>query len=445
MTAFIIMTILALMLVTGTPISIALGMTVLSFLVLFSSFDMVTVNIISQRLFTGLESFAIMAVPFFVLAGAFLTDGGVAKRIIQFAINLVGWMPGGLAMASVLACAFFATLSGSSPATVMAIGSIMLPAMVSQGYPKGFSTAVIASSGSLGILIPPSIVLIIFAVATSESAGKLFVAGIVPGFLLALLLMGVTFLYAKKHNFPTVPRASFKAVVKSFLDAFWGLMLVVIVMGGIYGGIFTPTEAASVSAVYAFVCATFIYKSLKFKDVPKVLLHAANTSAMLLYIITNAILFNFLLTSEQIPQGLAQWVTDQDLQAWQFLLIINLVLLVAGQFMEPSSIILILAPLFLPIAVHLGIDPIHLGIIMTINMEIGMLTPPVGLNLYVASHLSKLGLTAVSKAALPFVGVMLVYLMLITFVPEISLWLVDLLYPEGPGATGPAGGIEVYD
>jgi len=443
MTAALIMGILALMLITGTPISIALGMTVMTFLVFFSSFDMTTVNIISQRLFTGLESFAIMAVPFFVLAGAFLTDGGVAKRIIAFAVTLVGWMPGGLAMASVVACAFFATLSGSSPATVMAIGSLMLPAMLQQGYPKGFSTGLIACSGSLGILIPPSIVMIVYAVATSESAGKLFVAGIVPGLLLALVLMGVTFIYAKKHNFPTIPRASFKEVVKSFLDAFWGLMLVVIVMGGIYGGVFTPTEAAAVSAVYAFVCASFIYRTLPLRDVPKVLLHAANTSSMLLYIITNAILFNFLLTSEQIPQGLAAWVIAQNLEAWQFLIFVNVVLLLAGQFMEPSSIILILAPLFLPIAKALGIDPIHLGIIMTVNMEIGMITPPVGLNLYVASHLSKMGLTDVSKAALPFVGVMLVYLALITYVPEISLFLVDIMYPPNPAAAISPG--QVFD
>ena len=434
MTAAIIMGILALLLITGTPISIALGMTVMTFLVFFSSFDMTTVNIISQRLFTGLESFAIMAVPFFVLAGTFLTDGGVAKRIINFAVTLVGWMPGGLAMASIVACAFFATLSGSSPATVMAIGSLMLPAMVQQGYPKGFSTGLIACSGSLGILIPPAIVMIVFAVATSESAGKLFVAGVIPGILLALVLMGVTFIYAKKHNFPTLPRASFKEVLKSFNDAFWGLMLVVIVMGGIYGGVFTPTEAAAVSAVYAFICATFIYRTLPFRDIGKVLLHAANTSSMLLYIITNAILFNFLLTSEQIPQGLAAWVIAQDLEAWQFLLFVNVTLLLAGQFMEPSSIVLILAPLFLPIAVALGIDPIHLGIIMVVNMEIGMITPPVGLNLYVASHLSHMGLTEVSKAALPFVGVMLVYLMLITYVPEISMFLVDMLYPPNPAA-----------
>jgi C4-dicarboxylate transporter DctM subunit len=303
----------------------------------------------------------------------------------------------------------------------------------------------IACSGSLGILIPPSIVLIIYAVATSESAGKLFVAGVVPGILLATLLMGVTFIYAKKNNFPTIPKASIKEVWKSFLDAFWGLMLVVIVMGGIYGGIFTPTEAAAVSAVYAFICATMIYRSLKFRDVPKVLLHGANTSAMLLYIITNAILFNFLLTSEQIPQALAAWVTHMNLEPWQFLVIVNITLLLAGQFMEPSSIILILAPLFLPIAKALGIDPIHLGVIMTVNMEIGMLTPPVGLNLYVASHLSHMGLTDVSKAALPFVGVMILYLILITYVPEISLWLVDLLYDTPGIPAGEGGGGAAFD
>ncbi len=441
MTATIILSILVVLLLTGTPISIALGMTVLAFMLGFSSFDMQTVNIISQRLFTGLESFAIMAVPFFVLAGAFLTDGGVAKRIINFATNLVGWMPGGLAISAILACAFFATISGSSPATVMAIGSIMLPAMVEQGYPKRFGVGVVATAGSLGILIPPSIVMIIYAVSTSESAGKLFMAGVIPGFLLAFLLMGITFIIAKKKGYPTLPRASFKDIWKSFLDAFWGLLIIVIVMGGIYGGIFTPTEAAAVSAVYSFICAVFIYRTLKLREVPKVLLHAANTSAMLLYIITNAILFSFLMTSEQIPQALSEWVISQNLQPWMFLVVVNIALIAAGQFMEPSSIILILAPLLVPIAKTMGIDPIHLGVVMTINMEIGMLHPPVGLNLFVASHLSKMGLTEVSIAAFPWLGVMLLYLILITYVPEISLWLPNLMYGSPvapPGVVGPA-------
>ena len=427
MTAAAIIAILLVLLATGTPISIALGLTVLVYLVGFSSFSMETVDIISQRLFTGLENFAIMAIPFFILAGAFLTEGGIAARIIRFATALVGWMPGGLAMAAILACAFFATISGSSPATVAAIGSIMLPAMVKQGYPKRFAVGVITTSGSLGILIPPSIVMIIYAVSTSTSAGKLFIAGVVPGILLALVLMGVTFVTAKRRGFPTLPRASSREIWTSFREAFWGLMLVAIVMGGIYGGIFTPTEAAAVSAVYSFVAAVFIYRDLRLRDTFRVLLLAANTSAMLLYIVTNAVLFSYLLTSEQIPQAISDWVTAREFAPWMFLIVVNVALLAAGQFMEPSSIVLILAPLFLPIAQNLGIDPIHLGVIMTVNMEIGMIHPPVGLNLFVASHLARMGMTEVSIACLPWVGVMLLYLLLVTYVPSVSLWLPQML------------------
>ncbi len=428
MTALLILSLLLALLLTSTPISIALGTTVLIYLLGFSSFSMDTVNIISQRLFTGLESFSIMAVPFFVLSGQFLIDGKIASRIVRFASNLVGWMPGGVAMAAVLACAFFATISGSSPATVMAIGSVMLPAMIKAGYPKRFSVGVITSSGSLGILIPPSIVMIIYAVATSESAGKLFIAGIVPGILLAVIMMGLVFIQAKRKNFPTMPKPTATEFWASLRDAWGGIFMVVLVIGGIYGGLFTPTEAAAVAAVYAFVAAKFFYGDLSWKQVPKTLLSAANTSAMLLYIITNAILFSFLMTSEQIPQEMSQWVVEQNLQPWMFLLMVNFALLAAGQFMEPTSIVLILAPLFLPIAKTMGIDPIHLGIIMVVNMEIGMIHPPVGLNLFVASHLAKEGLTEVSIATLPWVGVMLIYLGLITYVPIISTWLPHLMY-----------------
>jgi C4-dicarboxylate transporter DctM subunit len=427
MTAVIIIGILLVLLATGTPISIALGLTVLVYLAGFSSFSLETVDIISQRLFTGLENFAIMAIPFFILAGAFLTEGGVAARIIRFATALVGWLPGGLAMAAILACAFFATISGSSPATVAAIGAIMLPAMMKQGYPKRFAVGVITTSGSLGILIPPSIVMIIYAVSTSTSAGKLFIAGVVPGILLALVLMGVTFITAKRRGFPTLPRASAREIWHAFREAFWGLLLVAIVMGGIYGGIFTPTEAAAVSAVYAFVAAVFIYRDLRLSETFRVLLSAANTSAMLLYIVTNAVLFSYLLTSEQIPQAISDWVVAREFSPWMFLMAVNVALLAAGQFMEPSSIVLILAPLFLPIAQTLGIDPIHLGVIMTVNMEIGMIHPPVGLNLFVASHLARMGMTEVSIACLPWVGVLLLYLVLVTYVPAISLWLPGLL------------------
>jgi C4-dicarboxylate transporter, DctM subunit len=429
MSALIIFVLLVVLLLTGMPISIALGMSVLAFLYAFST---IPVEIISQRLFTGLDQFAIMAIPFFILAGSLLTSGGVATRIVHFATTLVGAMHGGLAVSAVLSCAFFAALSGSSPATVVAIGSIMIPAMVKQGYPKAFGVGVIATSGGLGILIPPSIVMIIYAVSTNTSVGQLFIAGIVPGVLMAAVLMLVTWLVAKKNNYPTLPQASLREIWQAFRDSIWGLLIVVIVIGGIYGGIFTPTEAAAVSAVYAFVVAVFIYGDLKLRDVPRVLRESANMSAMLLYIITNAILFSFLLTSENIPQQIAQWIVDQGLTPWMFLLFVNVLLFFAGDFMEPSSIILILAPIFLPVAIKLGIDPIHLGIIMVINMELGMITPPVGLNLYVASGLARMGLTEVTLAAAPWILVVTAVLLLVTYVPQIALWLPHLMYGITP-------------
>jgi C4-dicarboxylate transporter DctM subunit len=341
----------------------------------------------------------------------------------------VGHWHGGLALGGVLACALFAAVSGSSPATVVAIGSILLPAMVKQGYPKSFGVGVIGTAGALGILIPPSIVMVIYAVSTNSSIGKLFIAGIVPGIGLAALLMFVTWAVAKKKNYPRMPKASGVEVVKAFRESVWGLFLIVVVIGGIYSGIFTPTEAAAMSAVYAFFVAVYIYKDLTLKQVPKVLLDSANLSAMLLYIITNAVLFSFLLTSEQIPQQLAAWITEMGLSPWQFLMVVNILLLVAGNFMEPSSILLITAPMLFPVAMKLGIDPIHLGIVMTVNMEIGMITPPVGLNLYVASGIANMGLTDVTKACAPWILVMLAFLMLITYVPIITLWLPNLLMP----------------
>ena len=425
MTALIIFGLLAVLMLTGMPISISLGLTVLTFL-----FTMTTVPIeaVALKLFTGIEKFEIMAIPFFILAGNFLTHGGVARRMINFATSLVGHMHGGLALGGVLACALFAAVSGSSPATVVAIGSIMLPAMVKQGYPMKFGVGVIGTSGGLGILIPPSIVMVIYAVSTNSSIGKLFIAGVIPGLLLALLLLTVTWIVAKKRNYPRLPKASWTTRLRSMRECMWGLFLIVVVIGGIYSGIFTATEAAAMSAVYAFVVAVFIYKDMKLKDVPKTLLASANMSAMILYIITNAVLFSFLLTSEQIPQELTSWITGMGLGSVGFLIMVNLLLLAAGNFMEPSSILLITAPLLFPMAMQLGIDPIHLGVLMTVNMEIGMITPPVGLNLYVASGISRLGLTETTKACAPWILVMMAYLLLITYVPAISLWLPNLLF-----------------
>jgi C4-dicarboxylate transporter, DctM subunit len=424
MSGIVIFALLIALMLTGMPISISLGLTVLTFLFTMTE---VPLESVALKLFTGIEKFEIMAIPFFILAGNFLTHGGVAKRMIRFATAIVGHLHGGLALGGVVACALFAAVSGSSPATVVAIGSILLPAMVKQGYPKKFGVGVIATAGGLGILIPPSIVMVIYAVSTNSSIGRLFIAGIIPGILLAGLLMFVTWVVAKKRNYPRMKRASFKEVWSSFRDSVWGLLLIVVVIGGIYAGLFTPTEAAAMSAAYAFFVSVFVYKDLTLKQVPKVLLDSANLSAMILYIITNAVLFSFLLTSEQIPQSLAAWINEMGLSPWTFLIVVNILLLIAGNFMEPSSILLITAPILFPVAMKLGIDPIHLGVLMTVNMEIGMITPPVGLNLYVASGISNMGLTEVTKAAAPWILVMVAFLLLITYVPIISLWLPNLL------------------
>jgi C4-dicarboxylate transporter DctM subunit len=414
-----------LLMLTGMPVSISLGLTVLTFL-----FTMTTVPIdaVAIKLFSGIEKFEIMAIPFFILAGNFLTHGGVARRMINFATDMVGHWHGGLALAGVLACALFAAVSGSSPATVVAIGSIILPAMVRQGYPKRFGAGVITTSGALGILIPPSIVMVMFSVTTNTSVGQLFMAGVVPGLMLAFLLGLTTWFLARKHNYPRMKKATWRERWSSFRKSFWGLMLIVVVMGGIYSGKFTPTEAAAMSAMYAFYISVFVYKDLKLKQVGKVLLDSASLSAMLLYIITNAMLFSFLMTSEGIPQAMASWITGQGMGVVTFLLVVNIILLVAGNFMEPSSIVLILAPILFPVAVALGIDPVHFGIIMVVNMEIGMCHPPVGLNLYVASGITKMGISELTVAVLPWLFTMLAFLVLVTYVPQISLWLPNLIY-----------------
>jgi C4-dicarboxylate transporter DctM subunit len=420
MSALVIFGLLAVLMLTGMPISISLGLTVLTFLFTMTQ---VPLESVALKLFTGIEKFEIMAIPFFILAGNFLTHGGVAKRMINFASSMVGHWYGGLGLAGVLACALFAAVSGSSPATVVAIGSILLPAMVKAGFPPRFGAGVITTSGALGILIPPSICMVMFSVATNTSVGALFMAGVIPGLALATVLGGVTWYRARKFDYPRQPKATWGERWKAFRASVWGLLLIVVVMGGIYSGIFTPTEAAAMSAVYAFICAIFIYKDLSLKDVPRVLLNSANMSAMLLYIITNAVLFSFIMTNESIPQSLADWMLGQGFGVITFLLAVNIILLVAGNFMEPSSIVLIFAPLLFPVAVALGIHPIHFGILMVVNMEIGMCHPPVGLNLYVASGITKMGITELTVAVWPWLLSMLVFLGIVTYWPGLSLWL----------------------
>ncbi|PHV33444.1 C4-dicarboxylate ABC transporter permease [Janthinobacterium sp. BJB312] len=425
MNALIIFALLLALMLTGMPISISLGLTVLTFLFTMTS---VPIESVALKIFTGIEKFEIMAIPFFILAGNFLTHGGVARRMINFASSMVGHWHGGLALAGVMACALFAAVSGSSPATVVAIGSIILPAMVKQGYPRGFGAGVITTSGALGILIPPSIVMVMYSVSTNTSVGKLFMAGVIPGMMLAMLLGLTTWFLARKHNYPRMKKASWGERFVTFKKSAWGLLLIVIVMGGIYSGAFTPTEAAAMAAVYAFIIAVFVYKDLKIKQVGKVLLDSAAMSAMLLYIITNAVLFSFLMTSENIPQAMAEWITGKGLGVISFLLVVNVLLLLAGNVMEPSSIVLIMAPILFPVAMKLGIDPVHFGILIVVNMEVGMCHPPVGLNLYVASGITKMGISELTVAVMPWLLTMLAFLGLITYVPQISLWLPNLIY-----------------
>ena len=409
----------------GMPIAIALGLSSLLTILFFGSDSLAS---LSLKLYESSEHFTLLAIPFFILGGAFMTTGGVAKRMIRFAVAVVGHFPGGLAMASVLACMLFAAVSGSSPATVVAVGSIVITGMVRAGYPLNFAAGVVCNAGTLGILVPPSIVLVVYGAVTETSVGKLFTAGILPGILLGCCLMAAIYVRARMVDLPRLPRASFAEMMVAGRDSLWGLLLVIIILGGIYGGIFTPTEAAAVSAVYAFLVAVLIYRDIGMRDVPAVLVDASKVTVMLMFIIANALLFAHVLTTERIPQLIAEHIVSWGMPAWQFLVVVNLLLLVAGMFMEPTGIILILAPILFPIASELGIDPVHLGIIMVVNLEIGMVTPPVGLNLFVTAGITKMPIGSVVRAAVPWLGVLIAFLVVITYVPWISTVLPDLMF-----------------
>ncbi|MBV4396471.1 TRAP transporter large permease [Advenella alkanexedens] len=408
----------------GTPVAVALGLSSILTILFFGTDSLAS---LSLKMYETSEHFTLMAIPFFVLAGAFMTTGGVARRMIRFANASVGHLHGGLAIASVLACCLFAAVSGSSPATVVAVGSIVIAGMVRAGYSQPFAAGVVCNAGTLGILIPPSIVMVVYGAATETSVGALFMAGVIPGIALGVLLMVAIYIIARIKKFPLQPRASAKELLTAGRDSIWGLALVFIILGGIYGGVFTPTEAAAVSAVYAFVVAVFIYRDIGLKQVPGVLLDASKVTIMLMFIIVNALLFAHVLTTERIPQIIAEQIIAWDMAAWQFLIVVNILLLIAGMFMEPTGIILILAPILFPIAMELGIDPVHLGIIMVVNLEIGLVTPPIGLNLFVTAGITKMTIGQVIKAASPWLILLLGFLVFVTYIPAISLWLPKLL------------------
>ena len=440
-------------LMLGVPIAISLGLSSIIFLMVFSDSSL---GSIAQTLFNAFAGhFTLLAIPFFILASTFMSTGGVARRIIRFAIACVGHFQGGLAIAGVFACMLFAALSGSSPATVVAIGTIVIAGMRQVGYTKDFAAGVICNAGTLGILIPPSIVMVVYASAVDVSVGRMFLAGVIPGLLAGFMLMVGIYITAKVRGLPAQDWAGINEILASALDAFWGLLLIVIILGGIYGGIFTPTEAAAVAAVYAFFIANFVYKDMgplkgeddhRFSflsrpqslitvffhpDTKHSLLEAGKTTIMLLFIIANALILKHVLTEEQIPQTIAAAMLDAGFGPIMFLVIVNVILLIGGQFMEPSGLIVIVAPLVFPIAIELGIDPIHLGIIMVVNMEIGMITPPVGLNLFVTSGVAGMPMIRVVKAALPWLGIMFIFLILVTYIPWLSTVIPNaLMGPE---------------
>jgi C4-dicarboxylate transporter DctM subunit len=416
---------LAIFLLIGLPIAVSLG---LSSVLVITFLGRDSLASLALKLYETSEQFTLLAIPFFILAGAFMTTGGVARRMIRFANACVGHLHGGLAIASVLACMLFAAVSGSSPATVVAVGSIVIAGMTRAGYSQDFAAGVICNAGTLGILIPPSIVMVVYGAATETSVGQLFMAGVLPGIVLGLMLMVAIYVRARMIDLPRQPRASAREILVAGRQSMWGLLLLIIIMGGIYGGIFTPTEAAAVAAVYAFFVALFVYRDIGFRQVPKVLVDAGRVTVMLMFIIANALLFGYVLTTERIPQAIAEQIVSWGMQPWQFLIVVNVLLLIAGNFMEPTGIILILIPILFPISQRLGIDPVHLGIIVTVNMEIGMVTPPVGLNLFVTSGITGMSVMQVVRAALPWLSVLLVFLVIVTYVPQLSLFLPRLLF-----------------
>jgi C4-dicarboxylate transporter DctM subunit len=429
----------------GVPIAISLGLSSVLFLMMHSD---ASLGSVAQTLFSAFDGhYTLLAIPFFILASSFMSTGGVANRIIRFAIALVGSIRGGLGIASVVACMMFAALSGSSPATVVAIGSIVIAGMVQAGYKKEFAAGLICNAGTLGILIPPSIVMVVYSAATDVSVGRMFLGGVIPGLLAGFMLIIAIYIAARVKNLPKQPFPGWGEVFGAAKDASWGLFLIIIILGGIYGGIFTPTEAAAVAAVYAFLIANYVYRDmgpfadenntrpvvvklfevLWHPDTKRTLFDAGKLTIMLMFVIANAIILKHVLTEERVPQAITEAMLSAGFGPIAFLIVVNVLLLIGGQFMEPSGLLIIVAPLVFPIAVQLGIDPIHLGIIMVVNMEIGMITPPVGLNLFVTAGVAQMSVMNVVKAALPWVAIMFLFLIIVTYVPWVSTWLPTLM------------------
>ncbi len=416
--------IFAILVILNVPIAASLALASITAIVASKSVPLIVVG---QKLFASIDSFPLMAIPFFMIAGNLMEKGGISKRLIAFANSIIGSLSGGLALVTILASMFFAAISGSSPATVAAIGSIMIPAMVRQGYDKSFATATQASAGYIGVIIPPSIPMVTFGVVTGTSIGGLFMAGFIPGALFGLALMLVAYIISWKNGYSGDKKASVSEVAKAFKESILALLMPVIILGGIYGGIFTPTEAANVAVVYGLIVGLFVYKELKWSDIPEILKNSAISSALVMLIISTASVFGLLLTREAIPAQIAEIFLGLTANPMVLLLLINVMLLVVGTFMETNAAIIILAPIFFPVCQQMGIDPIHFGIIMVVNLAIGMITPPLGVNLFVACGLTNLTIEQVVKSNWFYLFASLFTLGLVTYFPALTMWLPKLL------------------
>ncbi|PAE09109.1 C4-dicarboxylate ABC transporter permease [Terribacillus saccharophilus] len=421
MSAIIMFGSFGLLLLVSVPIGIALALSSIATL-LFAQ-DM-SLSFLAQGLITSVDSFPIMAVPFFILAGEIMGKGGLSKRLIKVAESVVGNVAGGFAMTTIITCLFFAAISGSGPATVAAVGGIMIPAMVQIGYSKQFAAGIVAAAGTLGVILPPSIPMIVYGVASGTSVGDLFIAGVLPSILIAALLMVYVYIYAKKKGYSGTGEAfSLKRVIRAFWDAKWALLVPVIILGGIYGGFFTPTEAAVVAVVYGLIAGVFLYKELRLKDLYDVFRNAALTTATIMLIIGAATAFGKIMIIEQMPSRIANGMLSISDNPVILMSLIVIMLLFIGMVMDTTAAIIIFTPLLIPVGVELGFDPVQYGMIIILTLVIGFITPPIGVNLFVASEISSLPIMKISKAIVPSIAVMLVALILVILIPEITLLL----------------------
>ncbi len=424
MTLWVILTSFVIILASGASIGVGLGLS--SAVVLYAVLDMPLVVVV-QRMFTSVDSFSFMAVPFFMLAGAFMSDGGVTRRIVDFSMSLVGALAGGLALVVAVAGMFFAALSGSSAATTAAIGASMIDEMERRGYPRSFAAAVVASGGTVGIVIPPSITMVVYGAIANTSIADLFLAGFAPGLLMGVTMCLVSWVISKRRGYRGEGSFSFRRVLRSFRECFWALMMPVIILGGIYCGIFTPTEAAAVAAVYGGLVGFFIYRELTLKDIPKTLLSAAYSTTMIMFVVGAANLFGWILTNAQVPHMLARSFSTLTDSPLVFLMLVNVLLLFIGTLINASAAVVILTPILLPVAVGLGIDPMFFGVLMVVNLAIGCITPPVGLDLFVVSSITGISIDQVTAKVMPYLLMLLADLLLLTYFPAIITFLPNLL------------------